>query len=602
MFGVQMDGVRVRSSTNQAAGEFLAVWKCFLYRTPTTERAKILMNCNISRSAASILCVVLLVSILLRLNGITFGLPALYDPDEPLFIVNGLKLLKEHTLNPGWFGHPGTTTIYAMAIIELLVFAVGVIVGRFDNALDFAHAVYTDPTIIVLPGRLFILLCGVLCVLLTFLVGRRLFDEKIGLGAAALLAINPLHIGFSQLIRTDVHSTVFILLCVLASIEIAARGKLRDDVLAGIWVGLACATKWPAGLIAIAPAGAGMLRTIEHRGEARRRIAGLMVTGMTALLTLITVSPYVVLDYPTLIADLRGEAQAHHLGASGHGFFGNMGWYIGSPLHHAFGLLGLGLLAAGIFIACKRSRVSLATIIPATALILCVLCAQSLVWDRWIVPLLPFASMFIVLAIVALTSFASKYLGRKPAIAFMMALVCAQAVPMLMAARMDAAERMADTRDLASSWARGNIPKGSTVGIEYLAFDLLPQGWKILIPAGRPGCIDAAAELSGRVDNGKIDKWRDARSILDFGTINPLNYGACRADYMILAHYDRYLAEPSVYPQEVEMYRRFFRDGTLVATFKPVPGERGGPVVRILRMTAAAPLVPDVNKRFPDRT
>jgi len=559
------------------------------------------MNCSISRSAAWILCIVLLASILLRLNGITFGLPALYDPDEPLFIINGLKLLKEHTLNPGWFGHPGTTTIYAMALVELLVFLAGVISGRFDNAQDFAHAVYTDPTIIVLPGRLFILLCGVLCVLLTFLVGRRLFDEKIGLGAAALLAINPLHISFSQLIRTDVHSTIFILLCVLASAEIAARGKLRDDVLAGIWVGLACATKWPAALIVIAPAGAGLLRAIQHQVEAKRRVAGLIVTGMTALVTLIAVSPYVVLDYPTLITDLRGEAQAHHLGASGHGFFGNIGWYIGGPLHHAFGRLGLGLLAAGIFIAGKKSRVALATIIPATALILSVLCVQSLVWERWIVPLLPFASIFIVLAISALASFVAKDFGRKSAVAFMMALAFIQGVPMLMAARVDAAERTADTRDLASRWARRNIPKGSTVGLEYLAFDLLPQGWKILLPAGRPGCIDAAAELSGGVDNGKIDKWRDARAILDFGTINPVNYAACQADYMILTHYDRYLAEPTVYPQEIEMYRRFFREGTLVATFKPVPGERGGPVVRILRMTRSAPLAANLTGRHPGR-
>jgi len=545
------------------------------------------MHCNSSRGVRLILCGILLLSVLLRLNGIRFGLPALYDPDEPLFIVNGLKLLKEHTLNPGWFGHPGTTTIYAMAIVELLVLAVGLLTGQFQNATDFARAVYADPSIIVLPARLFILLCGVLCVLLTFLVGRRLFNERVGLVAAFLLAVSPLHITYSQIIRTDVHSTVFVLLCVLASAEITEQGRMRHDVLAGIWIGLAAATKWPAALIGIAPIGTHLLRFVEGLDSYKRSIVRSAITGTTALLALVVVSPYLVLDHDTLVADLHGEAQAYHLGASGHGFFGNLIWYIDVPLSRDVGTLGLCLLAVGICIAGAKSRIAMATIIPATILILLVLCGQSLIWERWIVPLLPFISIFIAVAINGLASYANKRFGQKPAIAVTLAVASATVMPMMLTVRADAAERKTDTRDLASRWARNNIPKGSTVAIEYLAFDLLPQGWKILIPAGKPGCIDAVAELNGRVDNGKIDKWRDSRAILDFGTINPANRTACRADFMIISHYDRYLAEPNTYSREIAIYRGFFRDGSLAATFRPVDGELGGPIVRVFEMRHA---------------
>ena len=56
------------------------------------------------------LCLILLVAALLRIDGVGFGLPALNDPDEPLFMSTALEMLSGPTLNPGWFGHPGTIT------------------------------------------------------------------------------------------------------------------------------------------------------------------------------------------------------------------------------------------------------------------------------------------------------------------------------------------------------------------------------------------------------------------------------------------------------------------------------------------------------------
>ena len=162
-----------------------------------------------------LLLTILGVAALFRLRGVDFGLPSLHDPDEPLFMLFGYKLLSEGTLNPGWFGHPGTTTIYTIAVLEAGTFLYGWLAGHYADARAFGEAIHLDPGVIILPVRYFMVIGGVLCVYLTHRVAARLFDQRIALLAAALLAINPLHIQYSQIVRTDIHATIFMLLCVL---------------------------------------------------------------------------------------------------------------------------------------------------------------------------------------------------------------------------------------------------------------------------------------------------------------------------------------------------------------------------------------------------
>jgi len=37
--------------------------------------------------------------------------------------MGSVRMLSGPTLNPGWFGHPATTTIYLLAVLKALVFA-----------------------------------------------------------------------------------------------------------------------------------------------------------------------------------------------------------------------------------------------------------------------------------------------------------------------------------------------------------------------------------------------------------------------------------------------------------------------------------------------
>src|SRR3990167_440537 len=149
-----------------------------------------------------IMVAVLFVAAALRLQHIDFGLPALNDPDELMFEMGAIRILRTGTLNPGWFGHPATTTMYVLALVDLIVFAAGYVSGHFASPTAFADAVFADPTLVILPGRIVMAAFGVLSVWLTMRLADELLDRKVALGAGLVLAVSPLAVTWAHVIRS----------------------------------------------------------------------------------------------------------------------------------------------------------------------------------------------------------------------------------------------------------------------------------------------------------------------------------------------------------------------------------------------------------------
>ena len=528
---------------------------------------------------------ILLLALLLRLRGLAFGLPALYDPDEPIFILTGLKLLRDGTLNPGWFGHPGTPTIYALALIDVVVFAWHhYVTGLLADTAAFGRAIYSDPTIVFLPGRYFILFCGLLTILLTFLLGRRLFDARVGLLGAALLAIDPIHIRWSQVIRTDMHSSVFILLVLLAAVGIARAGRRRDYLLAGLALGFACATKWPAAAAAVGVLGAAALRWRDGRESSVTILERLIWFGSAAVIGLFIASPYIFLDWATVLSDLAGEKRPHHLGATGGALASNLAWYVAQPLRLALGVAGLVLAVVGLWVGTRASRIFGAVVVTTATAFLLSISAQGLIWERWVVPVLPMLSIPVAVGILWMVDQARARGGRGAMLATAALLSAVVALPLAWTGHAQAAERATDTRRLATDWMRSRVAPGSSVAVEYLAFDVLQQPWRFLYPAGDQGCVDVRANLSGKIRYSTIGKWRGRRPVVDLGNVAPASLQSCRADWLLIVNWDRYQAEAYRYPEELATYRRLMAGGSLAATFRPERGRIGGPIVRVVRL------------------
>jgi len=529
------------------------------------------------------LLLILLIAAALRIEGVGFGLPSLNDPDEPLFVMTALDMLRNHSLNPGWFGHPGTTTLYCLALVSLAVGGIGIATGRFTDGSALVAAAYADPGIIFLPARLFIVACGVLCVWFTWSLGKRLGGARLGLIAAAFLAVNAVHIQYSQIIRTDVQATVFMLLCTRSAVAIAQEGRARDYLIAGLWAGLACATKWPAAIIVLNPLCAGLFRVWLDRSEWRR----LALLPAAALAALLIASPYLLLDYATVMQNLAGEARTAHPGATGGGFAANLAWYTGHPLLTSFSPAGVALIVAGALGALSRPRIAVA-VLPGIIVFVIVIGAQALLWERWIVPVLPFAALAAAAAVCWLVDQVRARLNRPlPFLEAAAALLLM--VPMLQAARIGATERALDTRQVATAWIRTHVAAGSSIVMEHAGFDLLRGPWPLLFPLGSAGCVDPRAVLGQRIHYSRVERLRSGRAVVDLAHVDAAQLPGCHADYAILSHYDGYREDPAHFPDELSRYAQLLRGSTQLAVFRPEHGVRTGPIVRIVRLSHRQP-------------
>lgn len=501
------------------------------------------------------LAAILILAAATRLWRLDFGLPALNDPDEPIFVMTALDMLREGRLNPEWFGHPATLLLYLLVVVISAVGAVGMLLGAWSDTPGFVAAVFADPGVLILPMRGVMAALGVGSVWLTWAIGRRVGDARTGRIAALLLACNAVHVEWSQVVRTDMLATVLMSWSMLHALAVARDGRLRDHIWAGVAAGLACATKWPALLVLVAPVGVGSwwaLRNARHRFAALAMTRRVAIAPIVAVATLFAVSPYLLLDWPTVLRDLGGEARPFHLGATGHGLFGNLAWYLTYPLVESFGWVGAALMFAGI-VRLRRDPGALIVLVLTAAVVLLALATQALVWERWVVPVLPIAA---VLAGVALSQWRLGWIA---------ALVLATWMGAVTARRLEL--RAHDPRQSASAWVEAHVPTERSILIEHAAFDLLHRKGQVLFPLGTAGCIDVRKLLKGAPSHNRINGERQGRAIVDIGNVEPSLLSTCEADVAILSNYARYRAEPDRFAAPIALYRRLLARYRRVAIF-----------------------------------
>lgn len=137
--------------------------------------------------------------------------------------------------------------------------------------------------------RLFSVVAGVVAIPLIYVAGRALAGRRAGLLAAGLLAINPLHIFYSQEVRMYGLVVVWSILAVLAAarwLGIGETGHRRSRGWLAVYVAavtLALYTQYYAGLLAAGLALAGLL-ALWRRGAGRRAVLIWLGAQIVALL------------------------------------------------------------------------------------------------------------------------------------------------------------------------------------------------------------------------------------------------------------------------------------------------------------------------------
>jgi hypothetical protein len=329
--------------------------------------------------------------------------------------------------------------------------------------------------------------------------------EWSGALAGLLIVFSPLYNDGSHLAICDVPSAFFAALCLAATARLTERETRRGYALAGAAAGLAAAAKYPAGLVALAPAALwlafrlGRLRPAgEPEGGWGRGLLGLPVAAAAALATFVATNPG-LLAYPTEAFTGRRSLFFGSTQYSGEGWFGSVPpsaglWYAGQ-LAWSFGLPGLvaGLLGLLALVAKEPSaRRRLALLLPFPVLYLALIVSLGVVVGRNLYPVLPPLAAYLGAGLAALPAAVLSWRpARSPGLSRALSFGAAAAVALLLAPPVvrtvyqEIGLSRPGTRVVAREWIRENVPRGVSILREAHTPDFDPAEYHAPLDPGR---------------------------------------------------------------------------------------------------------------------
>jgi hypothetical protein len=404
---------------------------------------------------------------LLRFWGIDYGLPHLTTrPDEERIVGRAFAILSTGHFHPGDFTYPGLLK-YLSALALALYYGVGKLIGHYQEFFDFQfEAVVSQPGLLYRICRSVSALLGVGSVGTTYLLARQAYRSRsIGLVAAATLATCYLHVRDSHFATVDVAMTFFVILSLLFAVKVTVRYRTRHFALAGLFAGLAAATKYNAGVVilGILAACLPVLPGIKRREDlpSPTKILGrLALAGVLMAVAFALTSPYSLLHYPALLKELQAirnvlyeregpMALWVHLNVT---FPGGFGW--------PFFLASLAGVIRAAWLHRPADLVLLAFLIPFFG------SAAGVGWvfPRYLVPLTPlFATLAAEFSCSMLRKACIPVLSQRPYAAALLAALVLAGPGLWRSIQFDRLASRKDTRLLASEWVAENLPRRSVI-------------------------------------------------------------------------------------------------------------------------------------------
>jgi 4-amino-4-deoxy-L-arabinose transferase-like glycosyltransferase len=421
-----------------------------------------------------VLALILLVALGLRLWGIAQGLPYVYNIDEAGHFVPKAVAMFSGDLNPHYFVNPPALT-YVLHVV-------------FALWLGGAHAVQReyarDPAAVFEVARFTVALFSVASVWLLYAFAARLLGRAVALLACAIEAVAFLPVFYGHFALNDAFTLAPLTLSLLGSAGIVRAGRSRDYALAGIGLGLGCASKYTAGIAIVPLVAAVAIRYLDDpRDGARRALGGIALGGGCALAAFLAANPYALLDFKRFHSDLVHQSS---LAEEAQGKLGapkesGIVYYLWSLTWGLGWVPSLAALAGAIAIWRREARLGW-LLVPAPLLFLAFMGLQDRYFGRWLLPIFPIVCVLGAYFAVALISRVAALLARLlPARATAAATLCA-AVPIVAATLLqgaiysvhsDKVVSRADTRNLTRAWLVAHVPAGAKIVLE----PVVPNAW-----------------------------------------------------------------------------------------------------------------------------
>ena len=277
-----------------------------------------------NRFTGLILGGVLALAFWLRVRGLDLLIPYFVNPDEWRILDSALNIIKTGDWNPHNFKY-GALLIYVTTFIYSSYFLLSAFFrgGGLHSALEMSQSFppWGNDYVLFYLGRLFCVGAGVLLSYLSYLVGKRLFNQKVGLIAAFFAAILPLSVERSQIFNVDIFSTLGSLAALYFSIGIMDKREtgFKNYLWAGLSAGIALAAKY--NFLAFLPVlGAHLLGFSPAEGKRKFKWIAralfdpkLWLAAYAALLVFVLFNPFVLFDWPGFVREMRPFFQHNQL-------------------------------------------------------------------------------------------------------------------------------------------------------------------------------------------------------------------------------------------------------------------------------------------------
>jgi 4-amino-4-deoxy-L-arabinose transferase-like glycosyltransferase len=416
------------------------------------------------RSSMAGLGVVLAAAAVLRFWGLGSGIPFAVGTDEPEIMTRVVRMMQTGDFNPHFFDYP-TLYIYVQLVVACIRFVLGASSGLWASLTQVTADNF------YFWGRIVTAVLGTVTVYLVYLIGSR-WGARHALLAAGLMAVMPNHVRESHFVLTDVPMAFFTTLSFLLTLRALEKQTLRAFAWAGAAAGLAAGTKYYGAVILVAPLLAAYLVSNPPRPRLGFALSALGAAAGCFLLA----APYTVLDLPAFLNGFAGLSGV----LRGRAPNVEPGWLIYvKHLNLALWYSGMLLMIWGLIHAIVRGiigpgkpRFILLVVFPVLYFIL--VSDRTLIFARYLMPLFPFISLLIAIAIVSGVSLLRRFNIPRPArTALIVALtVVAILPPAVVSLAWDAAHGKPSTYSQAYAWIMENVPADAGVVIETGSFRL----------------------------------------------------------------------------------------------------------------------------------
>ncbi len=540
----------------------------------------------------------------LRVWGIGFGLPYQFHMDEIHEVVRALKLgAGEYH----WaFGKGGL--YYILFVENVLLYIIWWTIGRVNDTHEFALQVLRDPSTVFLLGRLTVAMMGVLTCLVIFQIGRRVYDWRVGLGAAIIGATAYNHGVRSHIINVDIGMTLALWASILAYLEYEKNKDRRWLMGAGVLGGVAIAFKLP-GAIVLLP----LLLAIGSRPErwqcSRQMLKEAGIVLLTTLVTLTVVAPewttsagYVQKNFSLILGQTGDPTGAFEgdireaipllqkrLSTQWTGYF--------KPLLKDYNLtLSISALLGACFGLFRRRRWDIIWIVVITAFLAIMSAANRPVNEHYLMPIMP--------ALWLLSSQAIAMVSRHHLQLGIAGLTLVVILPLVALVRTDYEWTKPDTRILAKDWMESNVPAGAKILMDGSRFrfiqsvPLTPDKSTVAVQLARAG----GKTLSRGISNVTLSLYAEAMeevkgpryelhsTIYGLAVKDPTYYVHECFDYIITSsiitrRYARKISQ-KLFPESTLFYQQLKTDPRfkLVYSGGPIPWESDGPTIKIYKV------------------